>query len=133
MSAPPAEPARLELQLQAATREALFLEAARQMVALAGTRVKPGMVIRRPVEVRGDDYASLMLAWLREILSYSDLEDRAFLDFTIITLSPRRLSAYLMGGLQAHVERRLTIELGLEIVIRETAAGFETTIPIRAA
>ena len=79
------------------------------------------------------DYATLLLAWLRAILAYSDLEDRVFVDFTIVNLSPLRLTALAAGGLRERLQRRLTLEQGLEIVIRETAEGFETTIPLRAA
>ncbi|MBP7691086.1 MAG: archease [Anaerolineales bacterium] len=124
---------RLELRLRAATLEALFVEAAREMVALTGGRAKPEVLIRRPMEVRGEDYATLLLAWLRAILAYSDLEDRVFVDFTIVNLSPLRLTALAAGGLRERLQRRLTLEQGLEIVIRETAEGFETTIPLRAA
>jgi hypothetical protein len=61
-----------------------------------------------------------------------DLEDRVFQEFVVVTLSPMRLHALAAGGLCERVERRLTLELGLEIVIRETADGYETTIPFRA-
>jgi SHS2 domain-containing protein len=117
--------------VRAPTLEALFVQAAEETMTLAGASAKRGVLIRRPVEVRGADYPSLLLAWLRELLAYVELEDRVFHEFVMVTLSPLRLHAQMAGGLCERVERRLTLELGLEIVIRQTAAGYETTIPFR--
>ncbi|MBL8057969.1 MAG: archease [Anaerolineales bacterium] len=128
----PIPPSRLDLHVRAPTLEALFVQAAQSMLALAGATAKSGVLIRRPVEVRGADYPSLLLAWLRELLAWMELEDRVFQDFVVVTLSPLRLHILASGGLCERVERRLNLELGLEIVIRQTAEGYETTIPFHA-
>jgi SHS2 domain-containing protein len=126
-----APPASLVLHLQTATLEELFVRAAQDMYALAGASAKRTVLIRRPVEVRGEDYPTLLLAWLRELLTYTENEDRVFYDFTIELLSPLRLHAHAVGGLKDRVERKLALELGLEITIRQTASGYETTIPFQ--
>ncbi len=133
MSEPAPASSSLDLHVRAATLEALFVQAAQDMYSLVGASAKPDVILRRTLEVRGEDHASLLLAWLRELLAFTSLEDRVFYDFTVIMLSPLRLRAQLIGGLKERVERRLTIELGLEIVIRHTADGFEATIPFKPA
>lgn len=131
MSPMPAPLERLDLTVQAPTLEALFIEAARGMVNLAGARAKRGVLIRRAVEVRGEDAASLLLAWLRQLLAYSELEDRVFYDFSIVSLSALRLSAQAVGGLCEQIARPLTLELGLEISLRQTPEGYTVTIPFQ--
>lgn len=125
-------PERVIVRVQAATLEELFVEAARALLNLAEARVKPDVRLRRSIDVRGDDAASLLLAWLRQLLEYGDLEDRVFYDFTIVTLSARRLQAEAAGGLREYQARRLTLELGLEILIRQTGDGFDTSFPVLA-
>lgn len=119
----------LTLHVQASTLEALFVEAACRMVALAGAEVKPGIALRRTMDVRGEDHASLMLAWLRELLMYMDNEDRVFTDFTVELLTPGRLLAEARGGLKQTIARRLSLPLGLEVAVRHGPAGFEVSLP----
>lgn len=133
MSDPAAASSGLVLHVRAPTLEALFVQAAQETYSLVGATAKRDVILRRALEVRGEDYASLLLAWLRELLASTTNEDRVFYDFTVVMLSPLRLRAQLIGGLKERVERRLTIELGLEIVIRHTADGFEVTIPFKPA
>lgn len=133
MSSQAAPSGGLVLHLRAPTLEALFTLAAREMYALARASAKRSVVLRRPVEVRGEDHATLLLAWLRELLTYTSNEDRVFYEFAIVSLSPLRLQAQVIGGLREQVERKLHLELGLEIVIRQTPEGYETVIPFSAA
>lgn len=133
MSDPAPASSGLVLHVRAPTLEALFVQAAQELYSLVGASAKRGVILRRPMDVRGEDHASLLLAWLRELLACLTNEDRVFYDFTVVMLSPLRLHAQLIGGLRERVERRLTIELGLEIVIRSTADGFEATIPFKPA
>lgn len=132
MTAESAPVSDLTLHLHAPTLEELFVESARRMVALAGAEAKAGVTLHRTVDVRSEDPPSLLLAWLRELLQYTDNEDRVFTEFTIELLTPQRVLAQVRGGLKHHVARRLTLQLGLEIDIRHGPQGYETTIPFQA-
>ncbi len=131
MTTKPAEPPTTYLlQVQAPTLEALFMEAAQRMVQLAEVSRKPTMTIRRPVDVRGEDYATLLLAWLRELLTFMDFEDRVFTEFEIIQLSPIRLHAQAVGGIKhGPPQHKLVLELGIEIFVRQTPEGYSVEIP----
>jgi SHS2 domain-containing protein len=131
MTAKPAgAPTPFLLQVQAPTLEVLFVEAAQRMVQLAEVSRKPTMTIRRPVDVRGEDYPTLLLAWLRELLTFMDFEDRVFTEFEIVQLSPIRLHAHAVGGIkQAPPQHKLVLALGIEIFIRQTPEGYWVEIP----
>ena len=116
------------LHVWAGTREALFVEAARGMYALVGAETAPTADLRRQIELTAEDYESLLVAWLQELLYYTEAEGVVFGEFRVQALSPSHLWAEAWGGVVERLDKVIKAVTYHNLSIRQTAEGYETTI-----
>ena len=116
------------LHVWAPTMEALFVDAAKGMYALAGVAAATRPTARRHIELSADDYESLLVAWLQELLFFTESEGQVFDDFRIISLSATRLSAEAAGGRPERLDKVIKAVTFHNLSIRPTAVGYETTL-----
>ncbi|MGH2521381.1 MAG: archease [Anaerolineales bacterium] len=115
------------LEVWAPTLEVLFVDAAHGMYALAGTAPGPNRLTRR-VEVSGDDYESLLVAWLQELLYATESEGLVFSDFHIDTLTPTHLRVEASGGPGERLEKVIKAVTYHNLRIQQTANGYTATL-----
>jgi SHS2 domain-containing protein len=102
--------AELELELEAATESAVFLEALDVFAELvAGDRSVDSE--RREIELRGDDRASLLAAWLDELVFLAETESFVPERVTELELEDRGLRATVRGyiGEPRHLVKGVTL------------------------
>jgi SHS2 domain-containing protein len=116
------------LHVWAPTLEALFVEAARGMYALAGAQAKPGAVVRRRVELAAEDHEALLVAWLQELLYFTESEELAFTDYHVARLDATHLRAEVEGGPGERLEKAIKAVTYHNLSLRRTADGYETTL-----
>jgi SHS2 domain-containing protein len=116
------------LQVWAPTLEALFVDAARGMYALAGAKARPGLGSRRRVELEAQDYESLLVAWLQELLYYTETDGWVFDEGRIEALEPERLRAEVSGAPAERLGKVIKAVTYSDLHLRQTADGYETTI-----
>ena len=117
------------LEVWAPTREELFADAARGMYALAGANeIGAASSARRRVEVEADDYESLLVLWLQELLYVTEAEGLIFNDFHIETLTPTHLIAEASGAPAGRPEKVIKAVTYHNLNLRHTAAGYTITI-----
>jgi protein archease len=105
----------------------LFIEAARAMASLSGTRRGTGPRLRRTFEAEGPDAESLLVAFLSELLYYQEQENLAF-DIFELRLASQRLKAQMEGAQIASSEKAIKAVTYHNLKIERTKEGFETTI-----
>ena len=108
--------------------EGLFVEAARGMYALAGAQAAPGAAVRRRVELAAEDHESLLVAWLQELLYYTESEGLAFTEYRIEQLAPAHLRAEIEGGPAARLDKAIKAVTYHNLKINRSADGYDTTI-----
>jgi SHS2 domain-containing protein len=118
------------LHVWAPTRAALFTEAAQGMYALAGARPAEQMTrpVVRGIELSADDYESLLVAWLQELLYDTESEGSLFSEFRILTLAPTHLRAEVTGFARGQLDKVIKAVTYHNLHIRHTPQGFEVTI-----
>lgn len=118
------------LQVWAPTREALFVEAAKGMYALAGATpsdARAGPLVRL-IELSGGDYEALLVAWLQELLYDLEAEGNVYTEFRIQTLTPTHLQAEVIGASIGQVTKAIKAVTYHNLDIRDMAEGFEVAI-----
>jgi SHS2 domain-containing protein len=107
--------AELELELHAATQEAIFETALAAFGELVG-RGDGGEPARHVVHVRAADDAALLAEWLGELVFLAETEDFVPERATSLTLSERALDATVEGRRDppAHLVKSVTYH-GLEL------------------
>jgi SHS2 domain-containing protein len=80
-----------------ATPEELFQNSARAMMAIAADTSTVHPRVERNIEVHGEDYESLLVNWLSEILYLFDTNSFAPNDFRVEEITPTHLKARLVG------------------------------------
>ena len=116
------------LEVWARTREALFVEAARGMYALAGAVPMEAPRTRRLVSLSAGDAESLLVAWLQELLYFTESEGLAFDEFHLAELTAERLEAEVVGAPVQHLAKVIKAVTYHNLAIRETEAGLAVTI-----
>jgi SHS2 domain-containing protein len=116
------------LEVWAPTLEALFVEAARGMYALAGAVPAQAERTRRPIRLAAGDAESLLVAWLQELLYLTESEGLAIDEFNIASLSAERLEAEVVGAPAQHLEKVIKAVTYHNLAIRASEAGFTVTI-----
>ena len=120
------------LHVWAPTLEGLFADAARGMYALTGAapsaRALGPSPLRRRIELKAEDYESLLVAWLQELLYHTESEGLVFDDFRIEVLDPAHLRAEASGGTAGQPGKLIKAATYHNLEIRRTAAGYEMTI-----
>jgi len=106
----------------------LFRNAALAMYDLMGPARRTGPQVERRVVVEGVDYPSLLVAWLNELLFYSETYGEIFTDVEIHHLSPERLEATVRGFVGETELSKIKAATYHELEIRETPQGVEATI-----
>lgn len=120
------------IRVTAPTREALFLEAARAttdiMVDASGARRQRG----RDFVVEAEDPASLLRAWLSELIVAFSAEGLICVDVDIRSLDDRRLVAQATGDEYDPERHPLRTELKAvtwhQLDVRRTADGWEAQV-----
>jgi SHS2 domain-containing protein len=92
-----AHTADVGFEARAATPAALFREAARALIAIAFDEAAIAGRDVRPVDVTGDDYPSLLVNFLDELLYLFDAGGFAPRDCTVDAVGPTRILARLHG------------------------------------
>ncbi len=106
----------------------LFRNAALAMYALMGQTEQAGPEVQRHIEVEGTDYPSLLVAWLNELLFYTEVNGEVFRDVEIVHLTPERLEANVRGFVGDVEVSKIKAATYHELDIRETPEGVEATI-----
>jgi SHS2 domain-containing protein len=89
--------ADLGMEIWATSVEGLFVEGARALCDLIGTRSSTRAPDEESVDLEGEDLEDLLHSWLSEILFRCVVRKRVFRDFEILELSSRRLRAVSRG------------------------------------
>jgi SHS2 domain-containing protein len=84
----------LELEIEAATEEAVFLEA---LDAFAELVEDGGVVERQEIEISGDDRETLLVAWLEELALLAETQGFVPERATELELGKRTLHATVQG------------------------------------
>ena len=101
-----AHTADIALRAYGKDMQELFGNAAFAMFSQMADLEKVPPTVRRPVEVRGYDYASLLVNWLNELLFLHETQGEVYSEVDIEALQPKQLSATVAGD---HVEQVLTL------------------------
>ena len=116
------------LRVWAPTLTELFVDAARGMYELAGAKPSPNLTEHRRVELSAEDYESLLVAWLQELLYYTESEGLVFGDFKVELLDPPQLKAEVAGEKAERLDKVIKAVTYHNLNIRRTNEGYETTI-----
>jgi SHS2 domain-containing protein len=116
------------LRVWAPTLAELFIDAARGMYALAGAKPGSNLPERRHVELSADDHESLLVAWLQELLYYTESEGLVFGEFQVELLDPPQLKAEVASEKSERLDKVIKAVTYHNLNIRRTNAGYETTI-----
>jgi SHS2 domain-containing protein len=116
------------LHVWARTMEELFVDAARGMVALTGAQARPGATVRRRIELTAEDYESLLVAWLQELLYFTEAEEQVFTTYHIEHLDPTHFRAEVEGAPSNRPDKAIKAVTYHNLKIDPTAEGYETTI-----
>ena len=116
------------LHVWALTLEELFVEAARGMYTLVGAQAQPGVTVHRRVELTAEDYESLLVAWLQELLYFTESEELVFTGYHIAHLEPTHLRAEVEGGPTGRLDKMIKAVTYHNLKINRTADGYDTTI-----
>lgn len=115
------------LQVWGASMSELFVDAARGMYSLLQA-TPSARDIARAIDLSADDYESLLVAWLQELLYLTETDGLVFDYFRMRDPSSTRLQADVRGGPAAHMEKVIKAVTYHELAIRTTPQGVEATI-----
>ena len=120
------------LEVWAETREGLFVDAARGMMALARSGADgsggAGAPRRLRVELAGGDYESLLVSWLQELLYQAEADGWLFDDFGIESLAPERLVGWASGRPGQQPDKTIKAVTYHNLEIRQTEQGYTATL-----
>lgn len=116
------------LHVWASTLEELFVDAARGMYALAGATVQHGPEGRRQIEVSAEDYESLLVAWLQELLFITESQGVVFQDFRVEALTPSTLRAAALGGAAGRLTKMIKAVTYHNLSIQPVPEGYAATV-----
>ena len=116
------------LRVWAPTLDALFVDAAQGMYALAGARPAPEASQRLAVVLQAGDTEALLVAWLQEWLYYTEMQNLVFDDFQIEALPPTDLRGSARGRPTAHLDKLIKAVTYHNLKIEAREADYEVTI-----
>jgi SHS2 domain-containing protein len=105
----------------------LFIEAARAMNSLAGTRLAKAPRFKQTFAAEAPDAESLLVAFLSELVYYGEQENLAFDRFEL-TLEVQSLKVALEGAQITAIDKAIKAVTYHNLKIEKTNEGFETTI-----
>ncbi len=111
-----------------ATPADLFENSARALLSF--TSGSDGAAIERAIDLQGEDYESLLVNWLSELLYLFDSGEFAAAAFHIGAISPTRLGARLSGAPRRSAAWRLIVKAVTyhQIEVKETGGRWEATV-----
>ncbi len=115
------------LRIWAADLPGLFSEAARGMIALAGTHLASSSKIKRNISLSAPDLEGLLVSFLSELLFIGEQEKLAFDDFRI-SIKGEKLEAEMIGAPILSIDKIIKAVTYHNLRINHTAKGFETEI-----
>lgn len=123
-----AHTADVGFRVRGATLPDLFENAARALMSF--TTGQPAPEVRRVVEVSGEDYEALLVAWLNEVLYLFDSGALAPASFQVLSLEPDRLTAAVEGRPRSAESWRLIVKAVTyhQIEVKEAAGGWEAAV-----
>jgi SHS2 domain-containing protein len=98
------------------------------MYTLVGAQAQPGVTVRRRVELTAEDHESLLVAWLQELLYFTESEELAFTGYHVAHLEPTHLRAEVEGGPTGRLDKMIKAVTYHNLKINRTADGYDTTI-----
>jgi SHS2 domain-containing protein len=116
------------LEVWAPTLEALFVEAARGMQALASAEPGDGPRVQRQISLQAGDAESLLVSWLQELLYLTEDEGLALDEFRFASLSAELLEAQVTGAPARHLEKVIKAVTYHNLAIRADERGYSVTI-----
>jgi SHS2 domain-containing protein len=116
-----------ELEVWAPDLPALLEQAARGMADLAGLRLRDGPRLERSLHVQGSDDESLLVAFLSELLYYTEGENIGF-DHYHLTVQGGALQAELGGAPVASLDKEIKAVTYHRLQVRHTHRGLEVNI-----
>jgi SHS2 domain-containing protein len=117
------------LRVRGAGPSELFVNAAEGMYALIGAETPAGAPeIRRDVTLAAPDLESLLVAWLNELLYFTEVEGLASHRFEIAALDGTQLQAAAWGAPAAGMQKQIKAVTFHDLKIVNTSGGLETTI-----
>ena len=115
------------LRVWAPSLEALFVQSALGMNALAGMQLADGPRLAKHFSCAGMDTESLLVALLSELVYYAEQERLGF-DNLEIRIEGDRLEAKIEGSPVAAASKTIKAVTYHDMKIRETECGYEVTI-----
>jgi SHS2 domain-containing protein len=106
---------------------ALFADSARGMNSLAGVRLADSPRIHREFSTRARDTESLLVAFLSELVYYSDKENVAF-DTFIVEINGDRIAVEMKGAPLMWINKAIKSVTNHRMAVRQTMRGFEVEI-----
>ncbi len=105
----------------------LFSDAARGMIALAGTRLSFSPKIKRHLSLSAPDLEGLLVSFLSELLFIGEQEKLAFDDFQI-SIEGGKLEVEMTGAPILSIEKIIKAVTYHNLHINHTTNGYETEI-----
>jgi SHS2 domain-containing protein len=115
-------------QVWGQNREALFIQAAIGLYALAGVQLTTEPRLIRDIDLWGVDYESLLVAWLNELLYLRESENLGFDQFEILRLDLQNLKVRMGGAPIQQWSKLIKAATYHDLSIRDTDTGVETTL-----
>jgi len=107
----------------------LFVNSARAMMAIAAADDPVTPTDERVIEIDGEDYESLLVNWLSELLYLFDADEFAAADFKVEQIGPRRLKVQLKGERRDPLRHRWKLIVKAvtyhRLAVNQTATGWE--------
>lgn len=121
-------PADWKIRVWGQDHKALFRNAALAMYAMMGKKQATGPRVSREVTVEAVDYPSLLVAWLNELLFYSEVHAEVFDEVEVHHISPERIEATVQGYEGKTELSKIKAATYHELEIRKTPEGVEATV-----
>ena len=119
----------VKLAVEAATPEALFVEAGRALAELMGADpAAPATGQATRVQVYAPDRAALLVEWLDELIFRAERSHQVFSDLMLDTLNERELSATIRGQPVAHLKTQVKAATFHGLRIWQAPPGLRATV-----
>jgi SHS2 domain-containing protein len=106
---------------------ALFVDSARGMNSLAGVRLSDTPRIHREFSIRATDTESLLVAFLSELVYYTDKENVAFDTFNV-EINGDRIAVEMKGAPLMWINKAIKAVTYHRMAVRQTMRGFEVEL-----
>jgi SHS2 domain-containing protein len=120
----------LRLELFAPSREELFGEAGRALAELMlGERLNGGSpTLRRVIEVRARDRASLLVGWLNELISLSEITKEVFTHFRVDHVDDTEVRAIVDGVTPELLQTAIKAATLHDVAVEPVQTGWRASV-----